>query len=577
MEIVRRRVLLGILIALLAVGSALPVVRNSFVQDDNPLVREDARIHDLGNIREILTTPFWPMGGVFGHHRPMMTLTLAVEWAMGGGAPITFKIVSLALYAAAAIAVFLLALELLPLTWAAVAAMAFAVHPVHIEAVAVAINQGELLIGIGYTLVAAWYIRMRRTRLPNWRDRFILAGIVLIATFYKESGVVLPALLGAVELLLLPGEPWRNRLRHFRPTVLAQVLAVVIVVAIRGAVLGDLRGTFTAEGLEGLTMGGRAVTMLGVVPEYLRLLLWPASLQADYSPQVIVGTAHWGSAQTLGTLILLLIATLAFRLRHKAPVAVFGLAWVAIGIAPVHNVLVPSGIVLAERTLFLSSIGAMITVAALLAGVRPPEQPRSATALRWAARLLFGLVLVLGASRSWSRTQVWRSEIGLWTQSVIDAPDSYRAWVALGSLMTRPEHREMGIRFTQRGVDLFPNPAVMMGLAQSYQGTNRCNVAIPIFAEALRMKEYAPGRAEYLSCLTWEGEYDRAYEEAMQGIRTGRYHTVYRTWRRYLETLRQEQPPRHTKFAPPALNEILAKALQEPGVNGLYPPLPEHP
>ncbi len=571
----RGRFLVGLVIVLMATGSALPVVRNNFVQDDNPLVREDARIHDLGNIREILTTPFWPMGGAVGHHRPLMTLTLALQWAAGNGAPVTFKIVSLTLYAASALALFLLALELLPFTWAALAAMAFAVHPVHVEAVAVGINQGELLIGLGYTLTALWYLRLRRERLPSWADRWKLGLVVLIATLYKETGVVLPALLGAIELFLLPWEPWRERLRHFRPTVLVQVLAIMIIIWIRGAVLGELRGTFTAEGLEGLSMGGRALTMLGVVPEYLRLLLWPASLQADYSPQAIVGTTHWGAAQTLGALILVLVATLAIRLWRRSPVVVFGLAWIAIGIAPVHNVLVPSGIVLAERTLFLPSVGAMLVAAALLAGLRLPEERRTRAMVQWGMGGVIATILVLAASRSWSRAQVWRSNIHLWSQTVIDAPDSYRAWVALGSLINRPEQKELAIRFTKRGVELYANAGVAMGLAQLYQGNNQCYLAIPVFEQALRLKEFAPGRAEYLSCLTWEGQYERAYTEAMRGISTGRYHTVFRLWRRYLEELMVERPRRHSRFAPPALNALLPSALQEPGVNGLYPPLPE--
>ena len=163
--------------------------------------------------------------------------------------------------------------------------------------------------------------------------------------------MVLPALLAATELCLLSGQPWRQRLAQFRPTVLLQVATVMAVVWIRDWVLkGETRGTFTAEGLEGLGLGGRALTMLGVVPEYLRLLLWPASLQADYSPGEIVGTTSWGSAQSLGALILLLVLVLAFRLRKSAPVVPFGLAWTAIGLAPVPNVLAPSGIVPAERT-----------------------------------------------------------------------------------------------------------------------------------------------------------------------------------------------------------------------------------
>lgn len=575
MELRRLQLFLGGLVVAVAVATAAPLLKNELTQDDVPLIGEDARIHDLGKIREILTTPFWPMAGEAGVHRPLMTLSLALEWSMGRGAVISYRLMSLTLIAAAALAVFILALELLPTGWAAAAALCFAVHPVHVEAVAIAINQAELLVGLGYTLTLAWYLRFRRTRRPTWTDRVILALILIIATLYKETGVVLPALLAVAELLLLPGEPWRERLRHFRPTILLQLLAVAVVLLIRNAVLGgSVRGTFTAEALQGLGVGGRALTMLGVVPQYLRLLAWPASLQIDYSPGEIVGATSWGSDQTLGLLILLLVGMLTVRLRRTSPTVVFGLAWVAIGIAPVHNILVPSGIVLAERTLFLPSIGAVIAIAGLLAGTAKLPHRVAAPARAWVFGGLIALVVLLGASRSWSRYHVWHSQIRLWTQAVIDAPDSYRAWVGLGSLMTRPEHLEMGRQFMARGMLIYPQPGILFGLAQKYQGRNACDRAIPFFAQALQLKEFAPGRSEYLSCLTWEGEYDRAYAEAMQGIRSGYYHRVFRAWRRYLEEVRRERPRRHTRFAPPDIGRLLTTEKTEPGVWQMHDPLP---
>jgi hypothetical protein len=351
-----------------------------------------------------------------------------------------------------------------------------------------------------------------------------------------------------------------------------QVLAVLVVVWMRILVLGEARGTFTAEGLIGQGMGGRALTMLGVVPEYLRLLFWPASLQADYSPGEIVPATSWGTAQTLGSMILLLVGVLVVRLWKSAPVLVFGLAWIAIGIAPVHNVIVPAGIVLAERTLFLPSVGAMIVVAALLSGVAESAAGRR-RATTWLLAGAMTVAISLGAARSWSRYHVWRTQIGLWTQTVIDAPDSYRAWIALGSLMIRPEHFEMGVRFTQRGLDIYPNPAAMIGLGQTLQNHGSCDRAIAVYQRALAINEFAPGRSEYLSCLTWEGEYDLAYREAMTGIRSGYYYKVFRSWRRYLETLRRERPPRHSHFAPPGISELLTSEKEEPGVWQLQPAL----
>lgn len=578
MSLHRLQLWFGALIVIAAAGTASPILWNDWTQDDVPLVREDARIHDLGNIRNILTTPFWPAGGAAGHHRPMTTLTLAVEWAMGGGATSSFRIMSMTILAAASLAVFILALELLPFWWAVLVGLAFAIHPVHVEAVAVAINQAELLIGGGYALVLAWYIRVRRQRDVTWRDRIVLMAVIFIATLYKETGVVLPGLLVAAELCLLADQSWRKRLAQLRPTVLLQVLAVMIVVWIRDWVLkGETRGTFTAEGLEGLGLGGRALTMLGVVPEYLRLLLWPASLQADYSPGEIVGTTSWGSAQSLGALILILVVILAIRTRKSTPVVPFGLAWIAIGIAPVHNVLVPSGIVLAERTLFLPSIGAMLVVAGLVAGVMRDNVASVRPAVTRLVHALLVVAVVLGASRSWSRYHVWRTQLGLWTQTVIDAPDSYRAWVALGSMMQRREVRPMGFRFTERAMAIYPSAAILFGLAEGYQGSNHCDLAIPHFQHALRLKEFAPGRSEYLSCLTWEGEYDLAYAEALQGVRSGYGVRSFLAWRRWLEEVRREQPRRHTRFAPPNAGALMTTEAKEPGVWQLQPPLPPLP
>ena len=148
-------------------------------------------------------------------------------------------------------------------------------------------------------------------------------------------------------------------------------------------------------------------------------------------------------------------------------------------------------IVLAERTLFLASIGAMLVVAGLIAGVM---RDNAASVRPAVTRLIYGLLAVavgLGASRSWSRYHVWRTQLGLWTQTVIDAPDSYRAWVALGSMMQRREVRPMGLRFTERAMAIYPSAAVLFGLAEGYQGSNHCDLAIPHFQHALRLRDDA--------------------------------------------------------------------------------------
>src|SRR5262249_2782905 len=139
----------------------------------------------------------------------------------------------------------------------------------------------------------------------------------------------------------------------------------------------------------------RALTMLAVVPYWFRLLLWPAHLQADYSPREIVAQTSWGSAQTLGALLLVAILFVLVATWRKRPVIALGLVGMAVALFPVHNVLVPTGIVLAEPTLFLPSVGAMLA----LGGLGEVLLERASEAKRLALAAAVGALLILGVAR----------------------------------------------------------------------------------------------------------------------------------------------------------------------------------
>ena len=96
-----------------ALAASVAGIRNQFTQDDVVLIAQHARIHDLANWRELLTAPFWPAPYSEDLYRPLTSLLLAVEWALGGGSPLLFRAVSYLLYAGAALGVFSLGRKLL--------------------------------------------------------------------------------------------------------------------------------------------------------------------------------------------------------------------------------------------------------------------------------------------------------------------------------------------------------------------------------------------------------------------------------------------------------------------------------
>ncbi len=130
----------------LTLASSVTNLGNSFVQDDIPIVKTNLLVHSL-RIWQLFTQAYWPSPYPRELYRPMTSSMLAMEWVVGGGRPVVFRIVSILLYLGAALAVYRLAQRVLAPGAAWLAAALFAIHPVHVEAVAVAVNQAELVVG----------------------------------------------------------------------------------------------------------------------------------------------------------------------------------------------------------------------------------------------------------------------------------------------------------------------------------------------------------------------------------------------------------------------------------------------
>ena len=511
------------LIALTAVGASLPGVRNQFAQDDVPLVQDDLRVRQLTAPIPILTGTYWPPPHGEFLYRPLTTATLAIQWALGGGAPIAFRIGSYLLYAATAVALFLFASSLLSPVTAFAVALLFAAHPVHVEAVALAVNQAEIWVGLLAILMTATYLRQRRTGWIRARGWAALAAYYLAACLLKENALVIPGILMAAEILLVPGPRLQDRVRHLWRGYAAVIAVGLAFMLLRTAVVGDVAGTFAAEALAGQGIGGRILTMLQVVPEWLRLMVWPAHLRGDYSPGIIEQATAWGMSQTLGALILAGAMVLGALLYRQHRTVTFGMLWFAIGVFPVSNILIPTGIVLAERTLFLPSIGFLLMAGGLAEYLLTPRL----ASRRVRAAVLVGTVALVaaGSVRSGMRHTVYRDQAWYWAQTVeFDAPLSYRAHLAFAQLLFGSGLEARSILHYQTAMALYP-PAwwIRNNLADQFRAKGRCDPALDLYAESLRIDPDQSGaRASRIACYLHLGQYQLAREEAEAALLRGK-------------------------------------------------------
>ena len=520
-----RRGWLALSVAGLALAASLTSLGNGFAYDDQFIIVTNPRVHDLAGAWRFFGQTYWPPDRGSGLYRPLTVLLFAGQWAVGQGTPFLFHLVNVLLYAGLSALVFWLALALLPAGAAWLVAALFAVHPVHVEAVGNVVGQAELTTALAVVLAVGLYLRWRQAApaAPLSGGRVAGLGLLyLVACTTKEHGIVLPGLLLAAEATVLAGGEWRARVRQLRPLYLLLTLLALAFLALRTRVLRDVSSDIQAMTLLPLTAGQRMLTVLALVPQWVRLLYWPAHLQADYSPLEIEVATSFDPAVVAGVLIVGGLLGLGLALRRRNPPIAFGVAWTAIALLPASNLLVATGQVLAERTMMLPSVGALVAVGAIVPAAWAAISSRGRGGIALAA-IAVALLLGAGTLRSAGRQQAWLSDEVVWNQMVADAPASYWAhWVYGDWLFThgRPAEGERHMRFA---LVLYPdNPYITLILAQRYQDNGFC---VPAVYKYYRVIQLRPGwwaaRLQMADCLLTLGHPAWASRLIDQGIELG--------------------------------------------------------
>ncbi len=391
---------------LLATAVAAPSIRNEFVADDQWVVAHRQVLEHPPSVRAVLMEPYWPasFGGVMW--RPAVIASFALDYRLSTS-PHWFHAINV-LWAAIATALLgLLACDLAGPAVGLVAGLLFAVHPVHVEAVANVVGRAELMAAAGYA--AALLCAIRAERKPAY-----LAGVAAGAAFAiasKEVAVTLPA---AVFLVYVAR---RAYLRTAWKAVVAATVPIAayfivhVFVGIRTFYAGGL-----AVGLEHVGFLARSWTMVRLSLQWWRLFLFPAHLSADYSPGELTVATGFTVWHLLGLLVWSGIGMLAWRTRRTIPGIAIGLAWMVITISPVANVVFPTEFLVAERTLYLPSFGIVFGLACAAAAIRSPRLRVAVVAVAVAA----------GAARTIIRIPAWHDDETHYQALKREAPRSYR-------------------------------------------------------------------------------------------------------------------------------------------------------
>jgi tetratricopeptide (TPR) repeat protein len=473
----------ALLVAVVACAVFANSFGNQYAYDDMPIVFANETIHSWEALPGAVLAPYWPnvYGKELGLWRPVTTGALGVGWILGGGSPLVFHALNVLCHVAASVLVLLLLMHLMSLPAALVAALVFAVHPIHVEAVANVVGFSE--VASTAALLAACLIHVRSPERSGWGAALSIGLLYAIGFGAKESAVTLPGLVFLLDAARRRisfsdlGEYVRNR---WRPYLAMGVVAAVLLYG-RYAILDSLARPFAPLGASQLEDLPRIWTLGEIWTHYVRLWVFPLDLSADYSPDVIPVSLGWTPFNILGVALALGILVTTFvvwRRQEMGPstvtsrAAAFGVVWFIIAISPVSNTVFLSGVLLAERTMYLPSVGLAAATGWLIVRLY-----RERPGVAWAA---LALALGLASARTWTRTPTWYNSPTVFATMIGDHPYAGRSQWVLGDEFLRVDSESSALRAYSAAIGI---------LGQDYQLLTEISMKL-IGLERYRLAEF---------------------------------------------------------------------------------------
>ena len=412
-----------VLAALAAYSHSLTV---PFLFDDAPAIERNLSIRHLWPLGEALSPPQTAAGAT---GRPLVNLTLAVNYALGGLDPRGYHLFNLAIHALAGLTLFGLVRRtlLLPgqreipgetaLPFAFGVAGLWIVHPLLTESVLCVVQRNELLVGLFYLLTLYGFVRSTASPRPG-RWQLLALASCLLGTASKEVMATAPLMVLLYDRTFVAGtfrDAWRLR-RWFYVALASTWVLLAVLVAQHHQRAGIAGFGLGVSPWEYLLTQCRALTI------YLKLSLWPRPLVLDYGVDMAKGP---GEVWPQGLLVLALLAATVTALWRR-PVLGFLGAWFFIILAPSSSVVPLTTQPIAEHRMYLP-LAAIIILA--LAGV-------GKLAGRWSVPLVVGLALGAGWLTQ-SRTLDYQSEVAIWTDTIAKQPANARAHASLAHGLNR--------------------------------------------------------------------------------------------------------------------------------------------
>ena len=409
---------------------------------------------------------------------PLTWLSLMLDAQVFGPTAWGFHLTNLVLHAANVVLFFCLLQLASGRVWPSAAAAAlFAVHPIHVEAVAWVTARKDVLSGFFFLSSALAYVLWAAHGRAGLRWMSVLAYVLAILA--KPVALTLP-----FALLLFDAWP----LRRLDPTHLGQAsrllrekipyFAILPLVLLVVLVSHPLTSTTGEAG--NITLALRLANLPLAYAAYLKKFFWPADLAMFYSFPIAIPA--W---KPLAALILLAgMSTWALVGLRTRPALAVGWFFFLGTMLPMIG-LVQAGLwpAMADRYAYLPFLGLYTALAFGLADLAGRRLPRAALALP----LVGVLAVLMPATRA--QTRLWDDTVALFRQTTTNVPDNWMGHLLLGSQLAKMNRLAEAEGELRRTLAINPRySATYSWLGVVLQRQGRKQEALPFLEKAAHMR-----------------------------------------------------------------------------------------
>ncbi len=486
-----------IIILLVSFAVYFNALFNNFVYDDLTQVLENPWIKSIRYIPNIFSSSVWSFKSaetISNYYRPMMHMIYMFNYHVFGLRPWGFHLVNILFHAGISVLVFIIFSMLLrqsrtenaPSSFPQkegfigglfsapfIAALLFAVHPIHTESVTWIAGLPDLSFTFFYLLAFYLYARYG----SQFKAGYLLSVVSFsLAVFSKETALTLPFILIAYDYACRRGE---GNLFHYLKRYIAYLAVGGIYLILRIHALGGLAPRVRHFELTGYQY---AINVFPLFRDYLGKLLFPVNLNAFYVLHPISSLSGMKGILSLA-ITLLFIAISIISLIKKKGVVFLGLLFILVPLLPVLYIPGVGENTFTERYLYLPSFGfAVIASLLVISAVNAIKRP---------VVVAVALFLVVGiySIGTIKRNTVWKDEYTLFTDTTRKSPDSAQAHARLGKALLDKGLLDQAIEQYKISLSLNPiNPGALNNLGNCFARKGMIDEAIAKYQAALLIK-----------------------------------------------------------------------------------------